>query len=335
MKLLIGLVGCSRYEVNGWNDVLRETSLKDAESHGLDCRVFIGDKTRGLNDTFESYALPPMKDDIVVLPCADDYNGILWKVREIFKWFLKSDNDFIFHFYHDTYFSVERLLTSGFENYELAGLFSDIAPFGGPGIFVSRKAAQIYVDEIQEESKGFRIKWNGAHPSYRAQVHTTEFYRSMLTDLWLGMLVRNHNLPMGTSNLLVHSQLPNEDGPLKSNQIMTCHLSTIQPYKDANLTAEQRYTPEYMLRMYREYHASWGEEKPTGYDAPIFRLFDTPIGTSVPSMGAAAQPAAAQPSIETAPLVVESEPLTTTAMCGNPPRLRRLRYGNRRISVQR
>ena len=278
MSLLIGLVGCTAYERNGWNEAVRSTGFSAAQRLGVDSKVFVGDMVRTGPYTFSKEPQGPptmvpvrpfdIKKDTIVLPCDDSYTGLMWKVREMFKWALERDYEYIWHHYHDTYYSVERLVTSGFENFDVAGLWAKGNPssvFGGPGIFVSRKAAQMYVDDIQEAVLGFQQSYDGCPQYLRNYVHDSDFHASILTDLWLGMLARSKGMRIGTSDTIVHSLDRNEQGPRMSNRIMSCHLSTVRGNSDID-TAEQRYSPEIMLRMHRENDAK-------GYDSGVFVPF--------------------------------------------------------------
>ena len=115
MKFLLAIGSCNRYELNGWNDGPRTTCFADAVRMGMDCKFFHGDRL--VKEPQECVR----RDDIVVLPADDSYGGGMFKAREMYKWMLDRDYDYIYRCDHDTYFRPERLLTSGFEKYDLLG----------------------------------------------------------------------------------------------------------------------------------------------------------------------------------------------------------------------
>ena len=257
MRVLVGLGSCIAYENNGYDDALRKTCLRQAHIKGVDYKVFIGDRlaiTHNISPQAWINFSPPHlmphfpNEDTVVLPCDDGYFGAMWKTREMFKWFLETKYDFLFHCDHDTYFSIDRLLSSGFENYEVAGLFGEHSVFAGPGYFVSRKACKIYVDEIKDAVKGHRIG-------------EANFYCSYLPDLWLGILVKDHGLKMGTSSSFIHMTSREQEGPRKSNTVTSCHLSTFRP---------GGYSPELLLSLHAEWNNSWGTEEPNNHNSSKF-----------------------------------------------------------------
>ena len=163
MKLLIAIKGCERDTRNGFHQALRETWVKDVPA-GIDVKFFVGEGNA------------PLRPDEERIGCPDDYMSLPVKTRAILRWMLGREYDFIFLCDTDTYVMPERLLASGFENYDLTGLFNgkigvprategDAGPWkpadqgngatryyawisGGNGYWLSKRAVQIIVDDM-------------------------------------------------------------------------------------------------------------------------------------------------------------------------------------------
>lgn len=148
-KILIAIASCERDSNNGFNDAVRNTWLQNAN---VDYKFFLGD----VNIT--------EKDDEVPLLCKDDYLSLPEKTLEIMRWAVERDYDYIFKCDTDTYVVLDRLLNSDFRKWDYIGHFN--APIGvpnvvyktlytwasgGSGYFLSKKAAQIIVDENSTE----------------------------------------------------------------------------------------------------------------------------------------------------------------------------------------
>ena len=132
MKILIAILSCESYRTNGNNQALRDTWLPALK--GADYKFFMG---KGSTAT---------QSDEVLVDAPDDYANVTYKTREIYKWALEHDYDFIFKCFPDTYVCPSRLLNSGFENYDYVGNFacrpqgSFAYCTGGTGYWVSKKA---------------------------------------------------------------------------------------------------------------------------------------------------------------------------------------------------
>lgn len=140
MKILISIISCLEYVRNGVNQSLRDTWLKDiARFPDVTYKIFLGDGTpvedseifenswasRGSRYTdkpthvgYETY-YPEM--DEIILPVPDDYKHISFKTRESHRWAVNNGFDFLFQGYADVYVDVDRLLSSGFQNYKYCG----------------------------------------------------------------------------------------------------------------------------------------------------------------------------------------------------------------------
>lgn len=155
MTLLIGVKSCQRDREEGFHQAIRETW---GHSYGF-IRFFMGgDKTTA--------------QDEVALGCADDYMSLPYKTKAMLEWFLKhTSSDHIFLCDCDTFVDVRKLLVLPFEKYDYSGkstlwppnakmgetfryhdgkgnIIDPCHPWasGGYGYFLSRRAAQIVVE---------------------------------------------------------------------------------------------------------------------------------------------------------------------------------------------
>jgi len=166
MRLLIAIKGCERDTRNGFHQAVRETWAKHVE--GADLKFFVGEGNASL------------QADEVRISAPDDYMSLPLKTRAILRWALERDYDFIFLCDSDTFVMPGRLLSSGFESYDLTGLFngkigverategdagnwkpSDQANgatryyawiSGGNGYWLSRRAAQVIASDTSYTS---------------------------------------------------------------------------------------------------------------------------------------------------------------------------------------
>jgi hypothetical protein len=147
MKVLIAVMSCCRDQPT--HKAIRDTWARNSP---VDVRFFLG---RGCK--------PECGDEIAV-DALDDYDHVTEKSREIFRWALARDYDFVLHCGRDTYVVIECLMNAGLENYDYAGCKTGgsdqrmICPIefnskgwceyasGGAGSWLSRKAMQLIVD---------------------------------------------------------------------------------------------------------------------------------------------------------------------------------------------
>lgn len=61
--------------------------------------------------------------DEIVLDVGDDYRSLPWKTREGHRWALDQGFDFVFQCFTDTYCNPDRMLVSGFEQFDYVGHF--------------------------------------------------------------------------------------------------------------------------------------------------------------------------------------------------------------------
>ena len=110
MKVLIGVMSCIRDAQNGCHDALRRTWVTRMVP-GIDYVIFVGQGDIVL------------KSDEVQLDINDDYAHLPEKSQAMRKWSLDNGYEFMFKADRDTYLSPQRLLDSGFENYDYSGHF--------------------------------------------------------------------------------------------------------------------------------------------------------------------------------------------------------------------
>lgn len=210
MKPLIAVLTCWTFEVNGHNDALRRTWLKDAK--GLfDYKFFVG-----TGQGAEAAALPP---DTVFLPDVDDGQGaVTYKLRAALRWVCERDYEFVYRCFPDTYARPERLLTCGFDAHDYHGDFRgehatpDNYPSGGPGNFMSRRVMELALD-APIEGPGADGKHTRVWP--------------YADDLWFGQVLNWHR-DKGFryfDDTRFINRGSRAVGPLKTNSIVATHLS--------------------------------------------------------------------------------------------------------------
>ncbi len=221
MRLLIAISSCFDFEKNCTNNAIRETWL--AELDGVaDYRVFYG--------TGQGAESAPLRSDEVFLPEVDDgYGDLSRKTQHSLRWAAEHNYDFVFRCFPDTYCRPERLATCGFAERDYYGDFRrehcgpDNYPSGGPGYFLSRRAFELLLDAPIEG------------------VHRVGVYAE---DLWVGQILNRHRDKslkyFDDARFLNHGT--RTAGPLKSNTIISTHLS-----------CPDRYYPDRM----REKHQQW------------------------------------------------------------------------------
>ncbi len=223
MRCLIAISSCYDFERNGNNTVLRQTWLPDVSlAPGFDYKFFLG-----CGQGAESTELPA---DCVFLPQVDDgYGDLSKKTQHSLRWAHERQYDFVIRAFPDTYCRPERLAACGFETHDYHGDFRgehcspDNYPSGGPGYFLSRHAFELLLDA---PIKG---------------VHRVAAYAE---DLWVGQILNRHRdkgLKYFDDPRFVNHGT-RAAGPLKSNTIISTHLS-----------CPDRYYPDRM----REKHEEW------------------------------------------------------------------------------
>jgi len=153
MKYLIAISSCYDFEKNGSNDAMRETWLPDVGKFpGLEYRFFFG-----YGQGAESADL--LGDCILLPEVPDDYGHLTYKTRDSLKWAHERDFDFVLRAFPDTYIRVDRLMASGFRDFDYWGDFRGDASVnmlehgraqnyasGGPGYWLSKRAYSLLID---------------------------------------------------------------------------------------------------------------------------------------------------------------------------------------------
>ena len=174
-KILIAIPACHQYrygkQTNAFHndaqpsriDAQRKTWLKDVipHKHYVDYKFFYG---RG--------AGTPQHDE-VFLECGDTYEDLPSKVKEICRYALTNGYTHVYKCDDDTYCRVDRLLLSDFRSYDQYGFKFDGEQnyvTGGAGYTLSQAAMKAVIAE---------------QPNHWAE------------DLWVGSVMRKHNLKRG------------------------------------------------------------------------------------------------------------------------------------------
>lgn len=239
MKLLLAISSWYISALNADHQSSRDTWMKN--SAGIDCRFFMGDGSPVLisnedenlinnswnerqnhyNDKpYESHKIDYIpKEDEILLPVPYDFKHLSFKVREIFRWALERDYDYIFKVDTDTYVDVPRLLTSGFQNSDYIGtpFWKGDQPFasGGAGYWISKKAYSLLVNEP------ITIPWD---------------------DIWVGDNLRKHNINL-TGDTRYNVNMPHNflNGPRPNNSAITGHLGfSPEPFNNKDMWEAHR-----------------------------------------------------------------------------------------------
>lgn len=88
-----------------------------------------------------------LKSDEVFIHTPDDFKHNCYKTKGNRRWAEEHEFDFVFQCTSDTYIDVQRLMTSGFENYDYVGFPEGCYARGGNGYWTSRKASRLILDE--------------------------------------------------------------------------------------------------------------------------------------------------------------------------------------------
>lgn len=108
MKTLIAVVTARHRGL--WREAIRSTWLPFVPQGKADVRFFMG---RG--DAL------PLQPDEVTLECEDSYMGLPDKIREITRWSLAQDYDFMLKCDDDVVLVPDKLLACGYENHKYSG----------------------------------------------------------------------------------------------------------------------------------------------------------------------------------------------------------------------
>jgi hypothetical protein len=225
MRALIAIISCESYRVNGNNQALRDTWLPlVSKETGLDYKIFMGQGSK------------VEKEDEVFLDVPDDYQHISYKGREVHRYALKHDYDFIYKCYPDTYLCPSRLMSSGFEKYDYVGNFACKLKSGqqyctgGTGYWLSKKAYSLLIGcpiprDITIEPKRPLRQWSRSPittPSPKPiRVVDTLMWAD---DMWAGLALSKYP-ELKRFHDLRYEEDVYSSGPEKSNAKISLHLS--------------------------------------------------------------------------------------------------------------
>lgn len=182
MKILFAVFSCQMRANLGSHRAARETWLRDLDSlSDAEYRFFIG---RGGEET----------PDTIVLDAPDGYEGLTEKNREVQRWFMTRDYDFMFFCDDDTLVNVPLLMKSGFNQADYFSRWrTSLAqcPNGyactGNGVFLSRRACQIltvapvntWADDVwiaaELHKQGIRLTQNSGFGTGPVTFHGSEY----------------------------------------------------------------------------------------------------------------------------------------------------------------
>lgn len=199
MKVLIAVKSCHRDCHNGFNQAIRDTWFQNCS---VDCRFFVG---RG-----EGALLP----DETRLNCGDGYLDLPWKVKAIFEWALARGYDYVFLTDTDTYVNVNKILTMGFEHYDV--LSGQYYPDAEIGIRRSRRFVEPfdpYNDDAYRQNSKFKhevfFSWmagTGYWTSRRLMEKVVEREPDVWAeDMWVGQII-GEGVESGQLTASIHSE---------------------------------------------------------------------------------------------------------------------------------
>jgi len=225
MKHLLIICSCVENATNGEAQALRDTFLKDVSKFpDLEYKFFIGDGQPTNEDEtalFESFdhdlgarniALAglhpkdrrtiyiPKDDEVILKNVPDDFAHLTYKSREACRWALENGFEHTFHIVIDVYVAIDRMMNSGFSNYDYLGNPCPTRPeaygpyAGGCGYWLSRKALMSVV------------------------VQPVTFWAE---DLWVGSIMNRHGITLTADNRF-HSNWPVV--PHRNNSIISTHI---------------------------------------------------------------------------------------------------------------
>jgi len=135
-KVLIAIKSCLRDWMRGDHDVIRDTWGSYVPKN-VDLKFFMGDNQ-------PHWLLAPSSDE-VIMHCPDKYLDLAHKTKAIAAYAYDKGYDFVFLCDNDTFVHPEKLLTSGFQNFDYSGHFwtydgKNKYFHGGYGYWFSRRS---------------------------------------------------------------------------------------------------------------------------------------------------------------------------------------------------
>lgn len=194
VKILIGAL--SRWNMEQRRQRCRKTWGADFAEHRNVETVFLV----GADDCVQT---PKQLDDLLLLPCPDDYPSLPQKTKWFCKWALERDDwDYLFKCDDDTYICADRLASFDPAGRDYIG--AERSPgvdygSGGAGYFLSRRAARLVVDRLEKHLTGAEDLLVG----------------QCLREAGVKLHIDMRFVPYGKENLR----------PTANNQIITSHAS--------------------------------------------------------------------------------------------------------------
>lgn len=188
-RLVICVLSAQRYEER--RQACRETWFQEAAAcPGVEIVFVVGGGP--------SLSKAVRTDDMLHLPCPDDYESLPQKVHQFFLWAVATyDFDFVFKCDDDTYVRVPRIMAYALGDRDYVG--SDIGGYasGGAGYFVSQRAARKLATDLRGRRTGAE-------------------------DLIVGEVLRRRGFVLGNTGLLAPFLAPTTF-PSPDNHLITGH----------------------------------------------------------------------------------------------------------------
>jgi hypothetical protein len=238
-RVLIAILSCVLHAKNGYNQIMRDTWLKNTTGFSnLSYKFFLGSgESTGEDETALKHSWsqagffkrkevsdPPitshaLQNDEIALRIPDGYMYASYKLRESCRWALSNNFDFIFQCLTDTYVVPSRLLASGFEKFDYLGTANNerTALGGGPGFWLSEKSMRFITDAPVN-------RWN--------------------YDGWVGDILRENKVELQHDSRYTNFGL--DVSPLKDNDAITSHIAN----------SPTVYDPSQMIQLHQQYEGS-------------------------------------------------------------------------------
>jgi hypothetical protein len=139
-RIVIGIMSAQKF-ADRRKRCLETWAVSTAEAETV---FFVGDPT--LQE-------PVLEGDLLRLPCPDDFKSLPQKIRMFCSWALENrDFQYLFKCDDDTYVSMKRLLQHSWQGDYIGRGRSRVYAFGGPGYFLSARAADIVAQNLLKEN---------------------------------------------------------------------------------------------------------------------------------------------------------------------------------------
>ena len=195
VNLLIAVKSCWPDMLNGFHDIIRSTWGRDVK---CDLRFFVG--------------TPPqsriIQNDEIVLDVPDGYHDLPYKTREILRRSRNLWYDFTLICDTDSYINYNKLMSSGFENYDYFGVNSK--PLGQTFDYTA----------VDRDGRGHHIKncypWMSGGYGYIVSRKAAEFIVKAEPNIWAeDMFVGNTLGPLGAKGEIKIANMDKENLPTR------------------------------------------------------------------------------------------------------------------------